>query len=166
MSLHAITPAYNEGSGVPTVRYVDYPTGQTFKLGACLISDTATGLTKEAAATPTTNIVGFALQPADSAPGFNMANQPSTVTYRKQAVSMAAAARDTVFLAALVNGSATPVAPAQTDVYTNYGLSSQGGTWAVDKALTGASAAVKVIGFDSTTNLVKFKVLESALGTP
>lgn len=162
-----IMPAYVQGSsGAPSVRGVDYPAGQTFTQGAVMIADTATGLTKEAAATPVLNIAGIALQPVDSAPGYGMANSPTNVTYRRQAISLAVATRVSVFKSSFVNASAVPIAPAQTDVYTKYGASKQGGVWVVDKALTGASACVEILEIDISNQLVYFKFLEATLATP
>lgn len=144
-----------------------YPNAQTFKIGAAMIL--SANKAQEAGATPTTNILGFAAQPVDSNLGFGAANSPTQVTGRNQTVSILTANSETVFRGSLVNASAVVVAPAITDVGVKYGLSSQGGVWCVDKALTGASAAVQVVDYDTSTSdggFVYFKVLVAALALP
>lgn len=163
--LFPITPSYVQGGTVPSIRRADYPNGQTFLQGAALISNGA-GQYVEAGATPTTLLAGIALMPYNGAPGFNMANQPTTVTFRNQSVSMAVANEATVFRSQLVNGSAVPIAPVVADNLAKYGLKSYSGTWVVDKSLNGASACVQIVEIDTTNNWVYFKFLTSAIVTP
>jgi hypothetical protein len=163
--LFPIVPSYVQGGTVPAIRAADYPNGQTFLQGAPLISN-GSGQYIEASAVPVTLIAGIAEAPYNGAPGFNMANQPTNVTYRRQAVSMAIANEATVFRSQLVNNSAVAIAPVTADNLAKYGLSKQAGVWVVDKSLTGASACLQIVEIDTTNNWVYFKFLTAAIATP
>lgn len=156
------------GSGTPSVTIQGWKySGGSWVNGAVMII--AAGLAQEAGAAPVANILGIALQPVDSNLGFGAANSPLQVTGRKSTVSIAMANSRTIFRGSLVNGSATVVAPQDTDVGAKYGVSKQGGVWCVDKALTGASGCVNVVDYDLTTpdgGFVFFQFIASTLALP
>lgn len=158
---YPMQPARIPSGGVFDVLGAVYPDAQTFIRGAVMVPEAGnTGKYEEAGADPAL-IAGVALQGVDTAPGFAMANNPSPITGRQQKISMAIANTQTIFEATLTNGSATRVAPAQTDVGQQYGITAYSGVWTVDKAKTGASARVIVLGFSTINNrqLVFFKFL-------
>lgn len=106
-------------------------------------------------------IAGVALQGASTGFGFSAANSPAVVTGQSNKVSTAIANGVTEFSASLTNGSAALVAPAQTDVGVQYGVTAYAGVWTVDKAKTGASARVIVTGYDADNNVVFFRILKA-----
>lgn len=106
-------------------------------------------------------IAGVALQDASSAPGFNAANTPATITGRSNKVSTAIANAVTEFSAELTNGSAVRIVPTQADVGVSYGVTAYAGVWTIDKAKTAGSARVVVTGIDTDTNLVFFRILKA-----
>src|SRR6266849_2711873 len=94
------------GSGVPDVSSMFFTTGQTFKNGAVLIPDAATGRVIEGASAAVT-VIGVALEDAGSKPGLSL-NFDSLVLARTgnvQEVSVAKANRTTVFSSRLINGA-------------------------------------------------------------
>ena len=163
MALQPIFAAYSEGGNVPVTRGLDYTSPATWQLGAVLVA--SSGLVVEGGTNPTA-IIGVSQQPADTNPGFQAANNPTVVTYRTSKVATAIADRINVFGSQLVNNSSTPIAPVQADMYAQYGLKSYSGVWVVDKNLTTTNARVEIIAIDTVKNLVFFKFLESAIGTP
>lgn len=151
----------------PSIQEWSY-SGGSWVTGAVMIINT--GLAQEAGATPTTNILGIALQPVDTNLGFQAANSPLQVTGRKSTTSilMANGGR-TIYRGSLVNASPTIVVPTVANVGVAYGLSKQGGVWCVDTSLTGASSAVVVIAFNTTTpdgGFVFFQFKSAALALP
>ena len=157
---YPMQPAQVPGGGVFNVRGFDTTAAQTFLRGAVLIF--AAGKVSEAATGATTGIVGVALQAAFTGPGNSMANSPATITWQETQTSAAIADSVTVFEATFVNGSTTRIAPAVTDIGVSYGISKYT-DWAIDKSLTAAAAAVKVVGIDTMRNLVFFKFLAAAI---
>jgi len=155
MRVHAV-----ESGKVPAIQRISSANGQTFTDGAILVY--SSGQVVEGGTNPD-DLVGIALQPADTNPGFAMANNPATITGRTQAVSLARFNDFTVFMATLTNNSSATVAPTQADVGAQYGLTAYSGIWTVDKNKTGANARVEVTGFDTTVygGVVFFKVMES-----
>lgn len=157
---YPMQPARIPGGGVFNVTGYDTTAGQTFIRGA--IVQFASGKVSESTTGVKTNIVGVALQGAFTGPGNQMANNPTTITYQDTITSVAVADNVTVFEATFVNGSTTRVAPAVTDIGVTYGVSKYT-DWAVDKSLTGANAAVTIVGIDTGRNLVFFKFLAAAI---
>jgi hypothetical protein len=149
--------------GVPNIQYLQHTSGYTGVLGSVVIF--TAGEIAVAGADPT-GIVGVALAPANSAPGFGVQNNPVVFTGRRRNIAVARADRTTVFVGYLTNGSSAKVNPAIADQGVGYGITAYSGIWTVDKAKTGASERVTVIGFDDLTNSVFFKFKEAALATP
>lgn len=155
------------GTGVPDIQYLQHTSGATFKLGAIVVF--SSGEVDEAAANPTTGIVGVSLAPAGQAPGYNAANNPVVSTGRQRKVAIARANRQTVFLAGVVNGSSTRIIPLITYVGVSYGVTKYGNNWFVDISKSASNLVVKVVGYDDnwgTNGGVYFKFLESTLATP
>ena len=107
------------------------------------------------------SIAGVAMQDASSAPGFNAANTPATITGRVNRISTATANSITEFSAELTNGSTVRIAPVQADVGASYGVTAYANFWTVDKAKTGGTARVQVTRIDDSLNLVYFKFLRA-----
>lgn len=152
-----------EGGKVPGTRRISQVNGQTFVTGAVLVYNA--GQVQEGGVNPT-EIIGIALQGADTNPGFGAANSPSVITGRVQAVTVAIASSQVTFAASLTNGSSTLVAPTQADVGAQYGITAYSGIWTVDKNKTAGNARVEVVGFDVTVyspGIVFFKFLASVL---
>jgi hypothetical protein len=158
-----IEPARVKG-GVPLVRRCAYSDAQTFKRGAILIKDAATGKVKEAATAPVSAIVGVSLQAVDTGPGYGVPDSSSVLvtTGRTQETSVAIADAETVFASRMENGATDPVTPAQTDVFVNYGLKKQAsGEWVVDQTNT-ATPAVEIIDFDADKKEVFLRHLSNS----
>jgi hypothetical protein len=150
-------PARTPGGTVPPVGWYRYTDGQTFIRGEVLVFDGSGSV--EVDSTDPTPIVGVALQGADTAPGYQAANSPTTFTYRQQKVSVALARPGEVFRSQLTNGSSTPVTPTIADVGVSYGITPYSGVWTVDKNKTSTDKRVTVVGFDDMTNDVFFTFL-------
>jgi hypothetical protein len=101
------------------------------------------------------------MQDASSAPGYNAANSPATITGRTNYVSTAIANAVTEFSAELTNGSAVRIAPTQADVGQSYGVTAYAGVWTIDKAKTAGSARVIISDVDTDSGVVFFKVLKA-----
>ena len=154
-------PAYGPQGGSPLVLEYNATVGADFEVGEVLIH--SAGEVVSAGADPAAGtIVGIALASDDGAPGFNMANQPTTVTGRTKNVPVAVA-NGNVFRGRLVSGSATVIAPVAADVGASYGITKFGSVWYVDKAKTGGSARVVVTKVDTLNgyNVVWFRFIES-----
>lgn len=160
---YPLQPAQVPGGGVFSVRdLVPYST-ETFIRGAVVIYDAShAGFIAEAATGVKTVILGVALQGASTSPGNQMANSPTTITWKDTTVAVAIADAVSIFQSTFVNGSATRVAPAATDVGVAYGLSKYT-DWAVDKSLTTTNAAVTVVAVDTMRNIVLFKFLPACI---
>lgn len=163
-----IQPARFAGSTAPEVQSMGYAAAQTFKKGAILVyQGGATGLLIEASADPV-SIVGIALEPVDSKPGFGIGNSASVVatTGRVQEVSIAKANRQTIFTGRMVNGGTDPVTPAQTDIGKVYGtLKTAAGEWVIDQTET-TTTSVRIVDIDIDNKIVFFRFLEAVLATP
>jgi hypothetical protein len=147
-------------NGVAQIESIPYANGQTFKKGAPLIL--TAGVASECGATPAA-VWGFALEDADSRPGFNAANAPTIVTGRKQEVSAARADRITVFSMRGVNGGTDPVTPVQANVGVKYGIAKDAnGEWRLDTANT-TQLIFQVADIDVDTKTFFCKVVEAAL---
>lgn len=141
--------------------------GQTFKHGAVLIL--ASNLLSEAGSTPTTGIVGIALQaaftnPGNSLPYTSLLASGSPIGGRPNDISVAINDKVTIFSGRLVNGATDPVTPAVTDIGVSYGVAKDAnGIWYVDQANT-TQLCVKVIdieplGGTNVVPLVYFKFI-------
>ena len=104
-------------------------------------------------------IAGVAMADANTNPGYNAANTPATITGREQRVSVAVANNVTVFSSTLTNASAVRIAPLQSDVAVQYGVTAYAGVWTVDKAKTAGTARVVITDVDLYNNIVYFKFL-------
>ena len=160
-----ITPASAPGgNGVPVVGSKFFTTGQTFKNGAVLIPDAATGRVIEGASAAVT-IIGVALEDAGSKPGASL-NFDSLVVARTgqvQEVSVAMADRLTVFSSRMINGGTDPVTPVQADQNKKYGLiRTAAGEWAVNQADV-TTVAVIIEDIDIDNKIVFWKFLEAVL---
>lgn len=153
--------------GVPDTQYMQHTSAASFKLGAPVVFNASE--VEEAAANPTTGVVGISLAPAGKAPGYEAANNPVVSTGRQRKVAIARANRLTVFLAGMVNGSSTRITPLITYVGASYGITKYGNNWFVDISKSASNLVVKVIGIDDTWGTnggCFFKFLESTLATP
>lgn len=151
-----------QGGIVEPIQVMQYATGQTFILGAVLQStggEVIVSVADPAAGT----IVGIALQGAATNPGYDAANSPATFTGRSQKVSVIRPSDTVILVGQLTNGSSALVTPAIADVEAQYGITAYSGIWTVDKAKTGGSARVTVVGFDADLKQVFFKIIASFL---
>jgi hypothetical protein len=141
------------------VRSEKYKTGEAIVKGTVLSLD-ANGELIVGSATPATllaaKIVGIALEPAASKPGYDAANSPTVVTGRAQEVSYAVPNPLTEFSA---RGSVTP---AQTNVGVDYELAVSSGEWYVNFSGT-TSTMVRVTRVDIPNAIVYFKFLPAAV---
>lgn len=165
MRVHSLQAGKVEG-----IQYMQYATGQTFKQGELLKSDGSGNVIVMDSGVSAATLIGMAMQDADSSPGFNVANsnQTTTYTYRSQKVSVVRPNDTTIFQGILTNGSSTKVNPVAGDVEAQYGLTAYnsgatGAVWTIDKAKTGGSARVQIVGIDLDQNVVFFKFLASFL---
>lgn len=162
-------PARIPGGGFPDIRGLQTVASPTFQAGAVVVYSSS--LIDEAGTNPT-SIVGVAMADADSAPGYQQANNPLVSTGREQKVSIAIANRQTIFRGKLTNGSSAFITPAVTDVGISYGITKYTiGTmfvWTVDRAKVsgGGNHRVSVVDYDALNNFVFFKFLEANLATP
>lgn len=144
------------GTTAPETRPITYANGQTFLQGSPLVL--TSGVASECAANPT-SIFGFAASPYNGNAGFQMANQPSTVTGRNQDVPCFVANSGQQFTSSLVNASAVLVTVTVAMIGASYGLSKQTingrATWVVDQA---ATACLMVSDVDTDANMVYFKI--------
>lgn len=152
-------PAYGPGNGSPLILTYPATSGADFAVGAVLVF--SSGEVTAAGADPSAGtIVGVAMAEEDGSPGYNMANQPTVVTWRAKNVPVAVA-NGNVFIGKLTNGSSTTIAPVAADVGASYGITAYSGVWSVDKNKTGASARVVVTKIDTDNNKVWFRFIES-----
>lgn len=163
-----IVPARMPPGTVPETQGYTYPNGQTFYVGAALVSNGAGQVIEGTSPIITAILVGFAAQPANSQPGFNAANTPTHVTFQFQGVSVWKANKTTVFSSRLVNATAAPIVPVVANIFVNYGLKSYANAaaqneWVVDSSITGGNASVTVIGIDTNLNIVLFRVLNAVI---
>lgn len=132
---------------------------QTFKHGAVLIL--ASNLLSEAGATPTTGIVGIALQAAFTNPGNQLPftsslASGSPIGGRPNDISVAVNDKVQQFSGRMVNGATDPVTPAVTDIGTSYGVAKDSnGIWYVNQADT-TNLCVKIVDIEPLggTNVV------------
>jgi hypothetical protein len=153
-------PAYGPGNGTPAIQEFNHTVGADFDVGEVVIN--SAGEVVSSGADPAAGtIVGVALAGTNSAPGFSMANQPATVTWRTRNVPVALA-NGNVFRGKIVSGSAVVVAPVLADLNTaGFGITKHGRVWYVDRAKTGATARVVIVKIDTENNNVWFRFIES-----
>lgn len=133
--------------------------GQTFKKGAVLIL--TSNLIVESGATPTTGIVGVALQAAFTNPGNQLPYTSSLASGspiggRPNDISIAINDKVQMFSGRMVNGATDPVTPALTDIGASYGvIKDANGIWAVDQSNT-TQLCVKIVDIEPLggTNVV------------
>jgi hypothetical protein len=149
------------GSGVPEIQSLLY-TGTSIVLGSLLKWSSGS---VDVADTNEDEIVGLALQAYATAPGYDAANSPATITGREAKISVVRPNQQTTFLATLTTGSSATTVPAQANVGVQYGITAYSGIWTIDVAKTGADARVEVVGFDTTLygGVVFFKFLAAYL---
>ena len=159
-------PARFPSGEIPQVQSMFYTTGQTFKKGAVLIYNAGgSGAVEEGGADPTP-IVGVALEPAGSKPGFDAANSPTVFTGRVQEVSVAKADAVTIWSGRGVNGATDPVIPLLTHINESYGLlKTAAGEWVIDFAET-VNTRLMIIDIDVDNNIFFFKWLAAQLAQP
>lgn len=158
-------PAYVEGGGSPAARHYTVKTSETFTVGAPLTTNA--GEVDEIDTDDVTLVIGVAGAANASAYGYNMADQPSTVTGRADTVPVFIANRDVVFMGQMSNGTTALVVPDAANVdQVGFGIIKQtDGTWTVDEADT-TNKVVVVIDFDTTitsNGVVFFKFLASTI---
>jgi len=118
------------------------------------------------ATTPTAaTIVGVAASDNNTAPGYNMANQPTNVGFRSNIVPFYRATTDTLYEGHMTNGSDTYVTPVLSDVGVSYGLRvTATGEVTIDRALTTTDARVKVLRLlDVPNKIVEVSFLATAI---
>jgi hypothetical protein len=142
--------------GVPDVRTPELAVAPSFSRGAPVVA--TVGLVDECGADPLL-IYGFALADSQTNPGYSAANSPTVITGRQNTCSVALANQKTEFMAILVNGNDTVVAPVAADKLAQYGLTKYNGVWYVDQSKVGVDARVVITGIDTLNNRVLFKVL-------
>lgn len=165
MAFRPIRHARRDGKGVPFIQRVVYTAAQTFKQGALLIATGAgVGTVVECAADPT-EVSGVACDPADSAPGFQMANSPTIVTGRSNEVSMILADLSEVFAIDGSSDGTTLAIPLQTNVNESYGVAKDaGGIWYLDLTET-TTKVFNVVDFDTDTKVFYVKFLQAVIAT-
>jgi hypothetical protein len=149
-------PARNGPGGVPLIRYGLYEDAAPIVIGSVLIFDT--GQYDIAGANPAL-IAGVALQAADTAPGYQAANNPVPITGRERKIAVAVADKNTTLWATLTNGSAVRIAGVTADIGAQYGITAYSGVWTVDKAKTAGDARVQIVDIDTERGGVFFKWL-------
>lgn len=151
------------GASAPNIQRMNYTAAQTFKKGAILVY-VAAGTVQEAAADPVLAIVGIALDPAASAPGFDPANaaQVLQVTGREESVSVAKAESETIFSGRAVNGGTDPVTPTLSHIGEEYGTVKVGNDWVIDIADT-TNKSIRIVDIDIDQKIFFFKFMAAVL---
>ena len=159
-------PAYIEGGGTVPCRHYVVKSGEDFTNGAPMTINA--GEVDEIDTDDVTLVVGVAGAADASAYGYDMADQPSTVTGRSNTVPVFIANRNTVFQGQLSNGTTALVVPDAANVDgVGFGIIKQtDGTWTVDEADT-TNKLVQIVDFDTalggTYGTVFFKFFAAAL---
>jgi hypothetical protein len=147
------------GTGVPAIGQFTATGGQTFKTGA-IVKLSSGLLVEDTAGAGALTILGVALAPAFSAPGYDAANSPTVVTGRSGYVSVALADGNTIFSGRGVNGGTDPVTPVvATHIGVQYGLAVDGaGVWYIDIANV-TNLAVVITGVDIDQKIFYFRFI-------
>lgn len=159
-------PAYVEGGGSPVTRHYVVKSGEDFVLGAPMTINA--GEVDEIDTDDVTLVVGVAGAADASAYGYDMADQPSTVTGRANTVPVHVANRNVVFMGQISNGTTALVVPDAANVDgVGYGIIRQtDGVWTVDESDT-TNKLVQVVDFDTsvggTNGIVYFKFFAAAV---
>ena len=153
------------GFDIPTLPYNDIDSA-TYKVGAPLVVSAGAELTEATAASPTTGIVGIALQA-----GTNLTTAPEYPNYGEiyptgAALSGAGAVSPLLFVPALPglvfegtfasNGNDVAIGADGSDLYVKYGLSKDAtsGYWYVDKNKTTTNGSVTIVGIKNVQDIV------------
>lgn len=163
----AIGPANSpNGSSMPEVRVGAATVGNAIITGSVLIY--SSNLLVVGATTPSVNtIVGVAAAPDSSAPGYNMANQPTVVTFREDTIPYYVANTRDRYISHFCNGSDTYIAPATTDIGVSYGIRKAAtGEWIADKALVTTDARLIIRAIDIGNLYVTWNWLSTAILGP
>lgn len=153
--------ARRTGTTVPRVQSIKYLTGQSFLTGALVLTD-ATGQLIECSANPTV-VLGVALEPVASHPGYDLPNASRTnalVQGATQEVSVAIADTEQEFSCRGVNGGTDPVTPVQADIGVQYGVSKVSNDWVLNQADT-VNVVVVVTDIRTDDNVFLVKVLRT-----
>jgi len=155
-----IKVARTPGTTIPMITSGKYATGQTFIAGAVLAL-TSGELVEATSPITGATIVGIALEGVATRPGYDVANAAQTTVYtgRAQEISYVRADPTIIFSGRLVNGSATPIAPAQANIGVNYGLKAYSSEWCVDTAQVTTDACVTIVDIDTDVGVVFFKIM-------
>ena len=86
----------------------------------------------------------------NTAPGYNMGNQPSVVGFGANIITFYPASTDTLYRSHLVNNSDVYITPLITDVDLSYGLrKNTDGEYVLDKNITGTTAVCIIRRIDT-----------------
>jgi len=148
------------GGGIPDIQSLQYKASESIVKGSVLIYH-STGQVKLGASLLTTGIVGIALEPIASKPGFEPSHDSLTTVYtgRVAEVSVAMANSTTIF-----SGYWSGEAAAIDHIGEQHPLVLSGGIWTVGLT-TDATESVVVVDVDVLEGIVFFKFIASALDT-
>ncbi|KKM07085.1 hypothetical protein LCGC14_1737460 [marine sediment metagenome] len=152
-----IIPARFPGGGIPEIVSYQY-TGSNIVKGS--VVEFSSGQVTIMSSTPSSGIVGIALEDQASKPGFEPSHDSLTTVYtgRVSEVSVAIANLQTVFSAGFVSGTV----PAISHIGGTRPLVLDTGIWRVSLSASGTDA-VTVVDVDVDEQIVFFKFLESAI---
>ena len=147
------------GGGIPDIQSMQYVASESIVKGSVLIYET-TGQVKLGTTLLTTGIVGIALEPIASKPGFEPSHDSLTTVYtgRVAEVSIAMANSSTVFSGGYVTGEV----PAIDHIGETHPLALSSGVWQVGLA-SDSNQSVVVVDVDVLEGIVFFKFLASAI---
>ena len=146
------------GGGVPEIISYEY-TGSNIIKGS--VVEFSSGQVTLSSSLVSSGIVGIALEPQASKPGFEPSHDSLTTVYtgRVAEVSVAIANMAQIFSAAGTNAP-----PAVSHIGSTRALALSGGIWTVDLT-SGSNQAVTVVDVDLLEAIVFFKFLESAIAS-
>ncbi len=144
------------GGGVPEIISYEY-TGSNIIKGS--VVEFSSGQVTLSSSLVSSGIVGIALEPQASKPGFEPSHDSLTTVYtgRVAEVSVAIANMAQIFSAAATNAT-----PAVSHIGSTRALALSGGIWTVDLT-SGSNQSVTVVDIDLLEAIVFFKFLESAI---
>jgi hypothetical protein len=147
------------GGGIPDIQSMAYKASEAIVKGSILIYHTD-GTVKLGASLLTSGIVGIALEPIASKPGFEPSHDSLTTVYtgRVAEVSVAMANSNTVFSGGYVTGEV----PALDHIGETHPLALSGGVWQVGLA-TDSAQSVIVVDVDVLEGIVFFKFMAAAI---
>ena len=144
------------GGGVPEIISYEY-TGSNIIKGS--VVEFSSGQVTIMSSTPTSGIVGIALEPQASKPGFEPSHDSLTTVYTGRVAEVSVAIAN---LAQIFSGAGTNATPAVTHIGSTRALVLSGGIWTVDLT-SGSSQSVTVVDVDVDEEIVFFKFLEAAI---